>query len=218
MKNPTPSKPHRPPNEQLRANRTQQILDGAARLFAEHGYADADTQMLADELGIGKGTIYRYFPSKQELFLAAADRVMRQLREIIDESIHDVVDPLDRIEVAIGAFLAFFTENPDFVELLMQERAQFKDRKESTYFQHRKVNVERWKDLYRDLISQGRIRKMPVERITDVLSDLVYGTMFSNYLTGNQKSSKNQAKDILDIVFNGILSDRERADRQARDC
>ena len=188
MKNSTLKKPRRPLDEALRANRTEQILEAAARLFAKHGYADADTQLLADELGVGKGTLYRYFPSKMALFLAAADRVMRRLRAEIDCRIKDVVDPLDRIAVAIRTFLAFFAENPDFVELLMQERAQFKDRKEPTYFQHRKVNVERWKALYRELMAEGRIRAMPVERITDVLSDLVYGTMFSNYFTGNHKA------------------------------
>ena len=214
MKNSTVKKPRRPVDETLRESRTRQILDAAAGLFAQHGYADADTQLLADKLGVGKGTIYRYFPSKKALFLAAADRVMRQLRERIDLRIKDVADPLDRIAVAIHTFLAFFADNPDFVELLMQERAQFKDRKEPTYFQHRKVNVERWKTLYRDLIAEGRIRNMPVERITDVLSDLVYGTMFSNYFTGNQKAFEAQAKDILDIVFHGILSDRERACRK----
>jgi AcrR family transcriptional regulator len=216
MKNATIKKPRRPLDEELRASRTQQILDAAARLFAKHGYADADTQLLADELGVGKGTLYRYFPSKKALFLAAADRVMRQMRERIDFRIKDVVDPLDRIAVAIHTFLAFFADNPDFVELLMQERAQFKDRKEPTYFQHRKVNVERWKALYRQLIAEGRIRDMPVERITDVLSNLVYGTMFSNYFTGNQKSCEAQAEAILDVVFHGILSDRERAGRKAR--
>jgi AcrR family transcriptional regulator len=198
----------------LRESRTRQILDAAARLFAKHGYADADTQQLADELGVGKGTLYRYFPSKRELFLAAADRVMRQLREHIDAQIKDIADPLDRIAVAIRTFLAFFADNPDFVELLMQERAQFKDRKEPTYFQHRKVNVERWKAIYRELIAEGRIRDMPVERITDVLSDLCYGTMFSNYFTGNRKPFDVQAKDILDVVFHGILSERERALRK----
>jgi AcrR family transcriptional regulator len=207
-------KPGRQTDETLRASRTQQILDAAARLFAKHGYADADTQLLADELGVGKGTLYRYFPSKKALFLAAADRVMRQMREHIDLKIKDIVDPLDRISVAIRTFLAFFADNPDFVELLMQERAQFKDRKEPTYFQHRKVNVERWKSLYRDLIGEGRIRDMPVERITDVLSNLVYGTMFSNYFTGNQKSFEAQADDILDVVFHGILSAEERARRR----
>jgi AcrR family transcriptional regulator len=213
MNNPALKNPRRPIDEALWANRTQQILDAAARLFAKHGYADADTQRLADELGVGKGTIYRYFPSKKALFLAAADRVMRQLRDQIDLCIKDVADPLDRIAVAIRTYLAFFADNPDFVELLMQERAQFKDRTEPTYFQHRKVNVERWKTLYRELIAEGRIRDMPVERITDVLSDLVYGTMFSNYFTGNHKAFETQARDILDIVFHGILSDRERAVR-----
>jgi AcrR family transcriptional regulator len=211
----TALKKPRPPAElTLRESRTQQILDAAARLFAKHGYADADTQQLADELGVGKGTLYRYFPSKKDLFLAAADRVMRQLRERIDIQIKDIADPLDRIAVAIRTFLAFFADNPDFVELLMQERAQFKDRKEPTYFQHRKVNVERWKDLYRQLIAEGRIRDMPVERITDVLSDTCYGTMFSNYFTGNRKPFEAQAKDILDVVFHGILSERERARRK----
>jgi AcrR family transcriptional regulator len=216
MKNATIKKPRRPVDESLRASRTRQILDAAARLFAEHGYADADTQLLADKLGVGKGTIYRYFPSKKALFLAAADRVMRQMRERIDLRIKDVADPLDRIAVAIHTFLAFFADNPDFVELLMQERAQFKDRKEPTYFQHRKVNVERWKTLYRQLIAEGRIRAMPVERITDVLSNLVYGTMFSNYFTGNQKSFEAQSEDILDVVFHGILSEQERGHREPR--
>src|SRR5262249_23098732 len=135
---------------------------------------------------------------------------MRQMRAKIDERIAGITDPLDRIAMAIRTFLAFFAANPDFVELLMQERAQFKDRKEPTYFLHRKVNVERWKNLYRQLIAQGRIRQMQVDRITDVFSNLCYGTMFSNYFTGRQKSPDEQARDILDVVFHGILSESER--------
>ncbi len=44
-----------------RAQREEQILETAVQLFAEHGYSDTDTQMLADKLQVGKGTIYRYF-------------------------------------------------------------------------------------------------------------------------------------------------------------
>src|ERR1700738_2274042 len=99
MKNSTAKKPRRPADDMLRASRTEQILDAAARLFAQRGYAAADTQQLADELGVGKGTIYRYFPSKEELFLAAADRVMRLMRDEIDRAVKDVADPLDSIAV-----------------------------------------------------------------------------------------------------------------------
>src|SRR5437867_3971516 len=111
MKNLVEKKVRRPTGDALWVSRQEQILEAAARLFAKHGYADADTQLLADELGVGKGTLYRYFPSKKALFLAAADRVMRQMRERIDERIQDIVDPLDRIAVAIRTFLAFFADN-----------------------------------------------------------------------------------------------------------
>ena len=210
MKDIVVKKPRRTCDETLRTNRCEQILEAAAKLFAEHGYADGDTQLLAEKLGVGKGTIYRYFPSKRELFLAAADRVMRMMMARIEASIKGIEDPLQLIAAAIRAYLSFFAEHPEFVELLMQERAQFKDRKKPTYFLHRERNVERWRAMYRALIAEGRVRPMPVERITDVISDLLYGTMFTNYFTGPRKPFEAQAVDILDVVFNGILSDTER--------
>lgn len=193
-----------------RVQREEQILETAMQLFAEHGYADCDTQLLAEKMQVGKGTIYRYFPSKRELFLAAADRVMRLMRQSIDARIEGIEEPFERIGIAIHAFLGFFAEHPEYVELLIQERAQFKDRKKPTYFVHRETNIKRWKALYQSLIDAGRIRDMPVERITDVLGNLLYGTIFTNYFTGEQPCVDEQARDILDIVYHGIFSDAER--------
>jgi AcrR family transcriptional regulator len=200
----------RTPRPALRAKRQEEILDAAAKLFAKHGFAETDTQLLADNLGVGKGTLYRYFPSKEDLFLAATDRVMSKLRAEIDNGIAAIVDPLDQVKTAVRICLAFYAEHPEFVELLMQERAQFKDRKKPTYFEHRETHVERWKAFYRSLIADGRIRNIPVERITDVMTHLIYGTMFTNYFIGRREPPEKQARDILDVVFNGILSDSER--------
>ena len=55
---------------------------------------------------------------------------------------------------------------------------------------------------------------MPVHRITSVISDLVYGTMFTNHVAGRQKALREQADDIVEIVFCGILSDSERSLRE----
>jgi AcrR family transcriptional regulator len=209
MKSMAVRKPRRSPSE-LRDRRIEEILDAAVHLFAEHGYAGTDTQLLADHLQVGKGTLYRYFPSKQELFLAAVDRVMRQLVGRVDAAIADIVDPLQQIAVAIRAYLAFFAEQPECVELLIQERALIKDRKTTTYFRYRETIGERWLNLYRGLIAAGRLRDIPVERIRDNIGNLVYGTMLTNYFTGQRRSHENQTRDILDIVFNGIFSESER--------
>src|SRR5271166_4613832 len=113
--------------------RMEEILRTATELFAEHGFSDAITQVLADRLQLGKGTIYRHFPSKRELFLAAADRVMRKMQEKILANVAGVEDGLEQVSRGIMAFLSFFAEHPEYVELLIQERAQFKDRKRPTY-------------------------------------------------------------------------------------
>jgi len=205
----------RPKDKGLTARRREEILDAAARVFAERGYPGTDVQVVADELAVGKGTVYRYFPAKRELFLAAVDRGMRRLKADIDANTGDVVDPLARIAQAIRTHLAFFDTNPEFIELLIQERAEFKDRKKPTYFEHRDANIGKWQELLRSLVLDGRIRDIPVRRITDVLGDLLYGAMFTNHFAGRHRSFEDQAKDILDIVFQGILSDRERKARAA---
>lgn len=210
----TKPKRGRRPNEANRHRRQEEILDAAARLFAERGFADANTQVLADTLGVGKGTIYRYFPTKQDLFLAAVDRVMRQLQAAVDRAIEGIEEPLDSMARAMRAYLAFFAEHSAYVELIIQERAQFKDRKKPTYFVYREANVGRWRDVFRSLIAQGRVRNVPVERITEVVGDLLYGTMFANYFSGRDRLPQEQAEDILNIAFYGIFSDAERQKRQ----
>ena len=200
-------------DEELWGRRTDEILDVAAMLFAERGYAGADTQELADRVGVGKGTLYRYFPSKKALFLAAADRAMRRLREYLDAAVARREDALEQIAAAIEAFLGFFDEHPQYAELLIQERALFRDRKTPTYLEHREKNLGRWQRLYQTLIDSGRVRAIPVDRITSVMSDLVYGTMFTNHISGRRNALREQADDIVDIVFCGILTDGERQRR-----
>jgi AcrR family transcriptional regulator len=206
-------KPGRPCDLALLERRREEILSAATVLFAEEGYSAADMQVLADRIQVGKGTIYRYFPSKRDLFLAAADRVMRKMSQQVDAAIAGIDEPLERVERGMNAYLSFFALHPEYVELLIQERAQFKDRKKPTYFTHQEVRQERWRALYQSLIGEGRLRKMPVERIIDVISDLLYGTMFTNYFAGQRKPFEAQTRDLLDIVFNGILSEGERCRR-----
>lgn len=211
---PATKKRGRPADSLLHERRTEEILAAAAKLFAEKGYADADTQELADRIGVGKGTLYRYFPSKRELFLAAADLGMQRLGERIDTCTPPDADPLESMSIAIQTYLAFFDEFPELVELLILERAQFRDRKTPTYFEHREKNSCRWHDAFESLMELGRIRTMPTERLLGVLGDLIYGTMFTNYFTGRKRSYRLQAEEILDIVFYGILTDKERRKQQ----
>lgn len=197
----------RPRNEGLAERRREEILDAAAKLFAERGYPNTDLQLVAQELGVGKGTLYRYFPSKQDLFLAAVDRGVHLMQRYVETSTEGLTDPLERLARAIGAYLAFFRERPQFAELQIQERAEFRGRRKPVYFETREARRAPWRDIYRSLIAAGQVRDIPIDRIMDVLGDLVYGTMFTRHFSGRHKPDEEQARDILDIAFHGILTE-----------
>lgn len=203
--------PHRPKDVELIARRETEILDEAARTFAQDGYRNADVQVIADRIGVGKGTVYRYFPTKQDLFLGAVDRVMRMLEERMHERVDKKIsDSIQRIRAGIREYLAFFDDYPEFIELLMLERAEFKTREKPTYFRYQEESLKQWRATIEELMDAGRVRRMPVSRVVDVVSDLLYGAIFTNLFSGRKKSFEEQATDITDIVFNGFLSDQER--------
>jgi len=65
--------------------RREQILDAAARVFAEKGYHEAGIADIATDLGIGHGTFYRYFQNKKEIVSQAVDWAVRQITETVLE-------------------------------------------------------------------------------------------------------------------------------------
>lgn len=202
----------RPVNPLQTKRRRQQILERATRFFARHGYHAADMQVLADELKIGKGTLYRAFPTKEAIFLATTQEAMRLMRKTINQAIEEAgADGLEAVARAVAAYLRFFDAQPHFVEIMMLERSVFGDSRKPTYFAHREANADRWRQLYLKLMDEGRVRRLPTEAIRDVMSSTIYGAMFTNYFAGRQKPLEVQAAQIVHIVLTGILTDEEKA-------
>ncbi|GAB4512374.1 MAG: TetR/AcrR family transcriptional regulator [Anaerolineae bacterium] len=57
------------------------LLETASRLFEQHGVEMVSMTQIAQEAGVGKGTLYRHFSSKNELCHALLDQEMRELQE-----------------------------------------------------------------------------------------------------------------------------------------
>lgn len=208
----TPSANRHIPPKNRRAERRLAIIEAAARLFAEAGYDACEMERVAAEQGIAKGTLYLYFSSKEELFYACVDHGMSQMQASIDAAVEEAVDePLARISGAIRAYLRFFEEHPQYAELLIQERANFRDRKRPTYFEYRDASRGRWREIYTGLRDAGRIRDdLPIERILDTIGNLLYGTMFTNHFIGRAVSLDEQHRTLMEILFRGLWSDSER--------
>lgn len=195
----------RPPDTRRQEQRRSEILEAATRVFARVGFAATDVQEIAAAAGVGKGTVYRYFPSKEELFLATVDLGMQRLTAAVDRAAEKVAEPVSRIRVAIEAYLAYFDEHPEMIELFIQERAHFRNRQQATYFIHRDANIGPWRELLVALVSDGLVRDLQVDSLLDVISDLLYGTLFTKHISGRQTPLSRQCEPIMQVIFHGIL-------------
>lgn len=208
-----PRKPGRPRDPDLEARRRAEILAAAAEVFASAGFAATDVQVVADRLGVGKGTVYRYFPTKEALFLAAVEKGVEELHAEMDGVMaEDAVEPVELMARAIRAYLGFFRRRPEMAELFIQERAAFKDRHRPLYFATKDGDDcdAQHAAFYQRLTASGSVRPVPPERFFAVVGDLLYGTILTNLLTGRPADPDAQARDVLDVVLNGILSDAGR--------
>jgi AcrR family transcriptional regulator len=68
------SAPRKIPSQQRSRRTVECILDAAARIFHEQGYAGATTNDIADEAGVSVGSLYQYFPNKDALLVALTRR------------------------------------------------------------------------------------------------------------------------------------------------
>ena len=118
------------------AERSLEILDAAVETFAAKGYAQTDVQEIADRVGIGKGTVYRHFGNKEALFLAAVKHARDKLIDAVDAVQDTAADPLAQLRTCMTAILRFFDSHSEIVELLIEERALFRDRRPSLFFEH----------------------------------------------------------------------------------
>jgi AcrR family transcriptional regulator len=183
-----------------------EILEKAAAMFAEKGYEKMDVQTLADHLKIGKGTVYRHFTSKEELFLASANHAFETLIPIVRHALSQCENPIDKLKAAYKTFLIFFEKHPEYAELLMQDRAIFKNRSDHTYFRCREELIGKHKQFVESLITQKVLRNIASEKIVQVFLTFLYGALYVRFFTVEQYPLHDLADDVLDILFHGILN------------
>ena len=193
-----------------RQARAEEILCAALHIFAEHGFAETDVQLIADRVGIGKGTVYRHFGNKEALFIACAQYSRQWLTCQVNRAADQESDPLEQLRSGMYAFIRFFDAHPQVVELLIQERAHFCGQQQPTLFVHDPANKERWHSVFENLIQAGTIRNLPLDQIEEAISKFLFGIMFVNYFSGRTKPLAQQCSEIFDVLFNGLLASKAK--------
>jgi AcrR family transcriptional regulator len=98
------------------------ILEAARDLFVSEGYRNVSIRKIAERIEYSPASIYSYFPSKDDIFLALAEEGFRRLDAKL-RSVDGVDDPLDQVRACWWAYYEFSREQREFFELMFVDRA-----------------------------------------------------------------------------------------------
>jgi len=195
------------------AERCEQILSAAVQVFSEQGFRCTEVQQVADLAGVGKGTIYRFYPTKDELFQAAVEDVMQRLTAQVDNAVCAIDDPLEHLRAGFKAYMAFFQAHPQAIKLFVHESAEFRRVGQPRYFAYSDMRRQAWIDVYQQLIDSGRCRVNDPQQMLDVIGNLAYGSVLVNRISERNESLDVIADQLLDMILFGVLKPASKAAR-----
>jgi len=193
----------------IKERREEQIYKAALKIFSKNGYYKADMDIIAQRAKIGKGTLYRYFESKKNLFISLVEWGLNQLKDGILTNIEGIDDEIEKINTALEVYFNFYKNNKGFYRVLIYEKYNFMDeiaRKfKETYFAHLHI-IE---NVFQQGIQKGVFKNINTRSASISLMGITDALLFK-WLFENKSSCFDDELAVLkEIFFNGILVEKE---------
>jgi TetR/AcrR family transcriptional regulator len=147
-----------------KAERTRaSILDAAELLFAEKGFAATRLEDVAERVGIRRASIVYYFKDKPELYDAVLANVLSDLYGVVEPALRSRAPLLERIDLAVSAWIDFVGHRPTFARLLLREIAGASDPGGPKLLAHTLPFVTLAKEVSEEALSQPTPFHSPVD-------------------------------------------------------
>lgn len=189
------------------------ILEAALKVFSRKGFNGATTSEIAREAGVAEGTIFRYFETKKDLLLQAADPViMGSLKHILEQYRHR--NPEEFLKILLNNRLEVLAENMDLAKVLIYESVFHPEIKKrfiteiiaptaalmEKYF-HEQVDGE----VFRDLDASIAVRILVgMFGVFVVWRHTFEGDFYQQF------SDEEVVATVVDVYLNGVLKGSEK--------
>jgi AcrR family transcriptional regulator len=197
--------PGRPRSEQARLA----ILRSALKLLGENGFSDLTIEAVAEHAGVGKATVYRWWPNKAALIADAfASSTTRKLHFPDTGSVR--TDMSQQMRQVIKVFRS--RRGRILAAILAAGQS---DRGVITAFRERFM-MPRRREAYATLrrgIARGELRR---NVDMDLLLDSLYGPIYMRFLIRHDKLTPDFVDRLCELVLRGARPERESRDRRSK--
>ncbi len=206
-----PFKPAPPPlPTPAQKSKRERILDAGLKLFAHESYQAVTMDRVAQEAGVAKGTLYLYFPSKEELYLGILKNGFETVNRLYNESVEEGTDVRERVRRAIAIGIGFYSERRDLLRLFATEEPRMAEARDRILRDRREESIA----LYASLIEEGQRRGIFARCDPHLAALMILGAVRSVLLYyETDRDVEEIAHDLPDLLLRAI-STRELETRE----
>jgi AcrR family transcriptional regulator len=184
-------------NSSWRAKRRQTIVVAAARLFAQLPFERVQMDAIAQEAGVGKPTLYRYFPSKQDLYLAVCEAAFNALERRMAEAAKASL-PAEAIERMVEALITVLDRQIATVTLLDKEAGPLSSRWRALYRRHRQAILGSLRGVIEAGIARSDFHNLDIEIAPGLIIGAIRGALLANNGVPRAQLIEQMTRFILD--------------------
>ncbi|MDT7042695.1 TetR/AcrR family transcriptional regulator [Candidatus Nitronereus thalassa] len=189
--------------------RRQEILSAAECLFSKNGFFKTSMAEIAQGAQFAMGTVYRFFKSKEEIYISIVEAKVEELAELLDEEIALVKTPSDKIQAFIRVKLDYADRHRDFFRIYVSEWSGYEWTIKSAFGERVWKLYMAQVDLVADLIKEGirrkEFRKIDPKDAALALHGMLNSTMYVWILQAKPSESLIDKRNLISTLFlNGI--------------
>jgi len=154
------------------SGKLEAIREAAIHVFAAKGYHDATISEIAAEANVGKGTVYFYYASKEDILLAILEYHFDRMITLIEQIEHFDVEPAEATRMVIRDIVRRLEEDPDLFKIMEQQPLLYHERVKERFEASFRQMVKRTERLLRAGIDAGVLRCFDTRVAASVLLNI----------------------------------------------
>jgi AcrR family transcriptional regulator len=182
-----------------------QILDAAAKVFARYGFRKTTMGDIVREAGVARATVYKYFASKDEVFVAALHREFSEILAAVRGAVEDGGTARARLRAALLTHLDEIRRKRIVLQVTLEAWADIMSRWTEHMHGMLAETMEIYGGVLRDGVRNGEISAENLELTTWTLL-LSFKGLFMGVMTGDIEDNRVEILEThLDMLFDGLV-------------
>ena len=192
-----------------RQDKKQQIMQAAEKLFTTRRFHEITTDDVAEAAGVGKGTIYRYFQDKDDLFFQTATSGLDELCELLEHNVPENARFYDQILIACTEITSFFERRRQLYCMMLTEEGRLslsKGKLHDRWMERRKKLLAALSVIIAKGVAEGELR---TDLPPDVQANFLLGMLRTRARDLSEAPKEFQRYEVVvDMFRNGAGSNK----------